>query len=368
MPAFPHNRPLTDPTLSVVLPNYNHARLIGRAVGALRSSRRPPDEVFIIDDASTDDSLSVIEELATGWNAIHVLKHERNEGAIAALSRGLGESSGRYIYFAAADDWIEPDFFSSAIAMLERHPEVGLYSGEARLVDGRTGRNLGTRPVIRPADRPMVFDASEVADLLRRSDNWILTGSAVFRRDRVIEAGGFSPELGSFADGYLVRKVVLQHGFCYAPAIVATWCIFEKGLSRTTATDPDQGIQAMARALAHIAGDPTFPSWYPGLLDRRWRFAMSRIAVEARPVNRPVLLALNAKSPAARLLLVAFCRVPMGTVGRLFLLGLLWLRFRPMSLIALSRTAVARYWKRGQGGRASARAHALTEWGGSSNE
>ena len=63
-------KPAVDPTLSVVLPNYNHAGLIRRAVGALQAADRLPDEILIIDDASTDQSLEVIQELAAGWNII----------------------------------------------------------------------------------------------------------------------------------------------------------------------------------------------------------------------------------------------------------------------------------------------------------
>src|ERR1700730_17544890 len=284
----PRGKPTVDPTLSVVLPNYNHASLIRRAVGALQAANRPPDEIIIIDDASTDQSLQVIQELAAGWNIIRVLANAENQGAIAALSRGLHESRGKYIYFAAADDWIEPEFFLSAIAMLERHPRAGLFCGETALMDGRTGRKLGIRPPARPSNRAAYLEADSIAKLLRTTDNWILTGSAVFRRDRVLEAGGFSSALGSFADGYLARKIALQHGFCYAPEIVATWCVFEKGVSRTMATNAVLATQIPTRALAYIAADPAFPSWYPALFDRRWRFATSRLAVIARPINRPV--------------------------------------------------------------------------------
>ena len=351
----PRGKPTVDPTLSVVLPNYNHASLIGRAVGALQAANRLPDEILIIDDASTDQSLQVIQELAAGWSIIRVLANAENQGAIAALSRGLHESRGKYIYFAAADDWIEPEFFSSAIAMLERHPRAGLFCGETALMDGRTGRKLGIRPPARPSNRAAFLDAPTVASLLRTTDNWILTGSAVFRRDRVLEAGGFSSALGSFADGYLARKIALQHGFCYAPEIVATWCVFEEGLSRTTATNPEQAIRAMAGALAHFAADPVFPGWYPALFDRRWRFATSRLAVMARPVNRPVLLRLSVQSGIGRALLGAISGLALGRAGRLLLLGWLWLRFRPMSLAALSKTIWARYWGRqATGGRAHA--------------
>lgn len=334
-----------DPTLSVVLPNYNHGRLIGRAVAAMRKSHRPPDEIFIIDDASTDESLRVIEELAAGWNIIRVLINRENCGAIAALTRGLQDSRGDYVYFAAADDWIEADFFAAAIDMLERYAQAGLFCGETNLVDGDTGRMLGARPVVRLANGPAFFEPSEVTRLLRYSDNWILTGSAIFRRNCVLEAGGFSVELGSFADGYLARSVALRHGFCFAPRTVATWCIFEHGLSRTTSTDADQALSAMGQAVARMISDPVFPPWYPDLFDRRWRFAMARLAVLARPINQPLLLRLSVQSPLGRTILGAICRLPLGRIGRLPLLAWLWLRYRPLSLIALSGTALARYWK-----------------------
>jgi len=335
-----------DPTVSVVLPNYNHAKLIGRAVAALQAQKRPPDEILIVEDASTDQSLRVIEELAAGSNIVRVLVNKENQGTIAALSRGLDASGGKYIYFAAADDWTEPDFFSSAIDLLERHPQAGLFCGEADLVDGHTGRSVGTRPAVRPANRPMFFDASAAANLLRSSDNWILTGSTVFRRDRVIETGGFLSELGSFADGYLARQIVLRHGFCYAPEIVATWCIFEESYSRTTATNAAEATRVRVQALAHIAADPVFPSWYKALFDRRLRFATLRLAVTARPINRPMLLQLSVQSGIGRAVLGAICRLPLGWAVRPLLLGWLWLRFRPMSLVGLSKTACTRYWGR----------------------
>jgi hypothetical protein len=230
--------------------------------------------------------------------------------------------------------------------MLERHPEAGLFCAEADLVDGRTGRRLGVRPAVRPANRPAFFDAGAVANLLRSSDNWVLTGSAVFRRDRVLEAGGFLSELGSFTDGYLARKIALRHGFCYAPEIVATWCVFEESYSRTTAANAAEATRVMDQARALMAAEPVFPSWYPALFDRRMRFATARLAVIARPINRPVLQQLSGQTRIGRAVLGAICRLPLGPAGRPLLLGWLWLRFRPVSLVGLLKTVCARYWER----------------------
>jgi glycosyltransferase involved in cell wall biosynthesis len=86
--------PADAPTLSVVLPNYNHGKLIARAITALLTQERPPDEIVIVDDGSTDDSLRVIAALAAGTKAIRVIANQTNEGATAALARGLEACGG----------------------------------------------------------------------------------------------------------------------------------------------------------------------------------------------------------------------------------------------------------------------------------
>src|SRR5437879_10432527 len=96
------------PTLSVVLPNFNHARLLPRAIRGLLAQERPADEILVVDDGSTDDSLSVIEAIAAVTPSITLLRNETNRGVIPTLARGLRAAQGRYVYFAAADDWVLP--------------------------------------------------------------------------------------------------------------------------------------------------------------------------------------------------------------------------------------------------------------------
>src|ERR1700687_483080 len=106
-------------TLSVVLPNYNHARFVGRALAALLGQQRTADEIIVIDDGSTDDSVRVIDGIAASAPAIRVLHNASNIGVIATLQRGLEAARGKYVYFAAADDWIFPDFFALALRRLQ---------------------------------------------------------------------------------------------------------------------------------------------------------------------------------------------------------------------------------------------------------
>ncbi|WP_439579734.1 glycosyltransferase family 2 protein [Elioraea sp.] len=136
--------------LSVVLPNYNHAALLPRALSALAAQERRADEIVLIDDASTDDSLAVAERFAARLPGLRVVRLERNGGAAAAIARGLTEVNGDLVYFAAADDVACPRLFARAAAALAAHPEAALASGEA-VLRAPDDRVIGLRPVILPA-------------------------------------------------------------------------------------------------------------------------------------------------------------------------------------------------------------------------
>ena len=82
-------------TLSVVLPNYNHARYIGHALQALHGQERAADEIIVIDDGSTDTACALSMSSPPRAPAIKLLRNPTNTGVIAALQRGLEAATGR---------------------------------------------------------------------------------------------------------------------------------------------------------------------------------------------------------------------------------------------------------------------------------
>jgi glycosyltransferase involved in cell wall biosynthesis len=328
-------------TLSVVLPNYNHAKLIGRALAAILVQEHAAEEIIVIDDGSTDDSMRVIERFASQTPSINVLLNPHNRGVIPTLERGLQAARGQYIYFAAADDFVLPGFFDLALRRLEANPQVGLFCGEAVLVDGCNDRPFAVRPAVRPLMRPGRVGAAQVAQLLRSTDNWILTGSAIFRRECVFRAGGFDERLGSFADGFLARKIALRFGFFFEPKVVATWVVFPDSVSRRTALDPLRAQHILDVVPALIAADPGFPPWYADAFRDRWRFATCRLALETEPIDRELLLTMAAGTAEERAKLDKILGLPGRKLARLVILARLWYRLRPATLTALLRTMLA---------------------------
>ena len=338
-----HRGPADDSaTVSVILPNYNHGHFLERPIEALLSQDRRPAEILLIDDGSTDDSIGVIERLARDAPLIRVLRNPHNLGVIATQQRGLAEAKGRYVYFAAADDWIMPGFFQLAVEMLERHPQAGLFAGDAALLDGVTGRSLGIRPIVAPCFQAGFVDPSHMRKLLVAGDHQIVTGAALFRRDAIAAAGGLDPDLGSFADGFLARKIALTRGFCYAPRVVSTWRIFPTGMSRQSSMDLDNARRMLDVARRKLASDPAFPHWYADRFDNRWRFATSRLVLKEPAVDFDFVLAMAARNALDRAVLKTVWAVSTGALGRTAALFWLWLRLRPYRLRDLLSTMIFR--------------------------
>jgi glycosyltransferase involved in cell wall biosynthesis len=330
--------------ISVVVPNFNHGKFLESALHALISQSPTPAEIVVVDDASTDDSVSVIREFAAGNPSVRLLVNSENVGAIRSMKRGLDVVTGRYIYLAAADDWVMPGFFALATQMLESNSRAGLFCGDTVVIDGESGRYLGHRPIVRPFYRARAADAEEARRILRRIDNWILTGGTIFRRDALDFAGGLDESLGSFADGYVARKIAVTRGFCYAPRPVAGWRIFSNSVSRLTALDLESARQLLQRMPEIISSDPSFPAWYAPLFRNRWRFAVSRLAAETSPINYAVLdsmvsdFAMTAR--ILKLIRLALAHVP--SLERVVTLTLLAIRLRPYPLWGLVATKLSR--------------------------
>ncbi len=75
--------------LTAVLPNYNHAEYLPHALNALLAQTRPADELIVIDDASTDNSVAIIEGYLARHPNIRFVRNAGNLGTVSNINRGL---------------------------------------------------------------------------------------------------------------------------------------------------------------------------------------------------------------------------------------------------------------------------------------
>jgi hypothetical protein len=121
------------PTVSVVVPAYNLAHFLGRAIDSALAQDWPAEslEVIVVDDGSTDETPQVLAACGDRIRAIR----QPNGGLVRAVDRGLAEVTGDYVALLDADDEWPADRLSRHVAHLEAHPEVGLVHGDMTIVD-----------------------------------------------------------------------------------------------------------------------------------------------------------------------------------------------------------------------------------------
>jgi glycosyltransferase involved in cell wall biosynthesis len=273
-------------TFSAVIPNFNHGSRLPRAVSALMAQTPPPEEIIVIDDASVDDSIAVIKRLQQRFPCIRLIQHEQNRGVIAGLNEGLATATKDFIYFAAADDYAFPALFATASAAFASHSDIAFFCGRVVLVDP-DGNILGVRPFM-ARDSGALTPAS-VRAAARVSDNWAVGPSVIYRRQRLVDAGGFDATVGAFTDGLIVRRLAFESGFYYSSAIVAAWERYPESYSARTAFSAIESARMIDKALAMVRAN--FPADiredYAEMLGRRFRFNMAQLwlTLNNGPVN-----------------------------------------------------------------------------------
>lgn len=110
------------PYFSIVMPVYNGEKYVGRMIDSIRKQSYMDWELIAIDDCSTDGSVELIEEMAAEDGRIRLLSMERNDGVSAARNRGIEEADGRYLWFADADDSVDPDLLQKVKESLDVNP------------------------------------------------------------------------------------------------------------------------------------------------------------------------------------------------------------------------------------------------------
>src|SRR4051812_48179920 len=161
------------PSLSVIMPNYNHARFLPGALQAVLDQSVRPKEILLVDDASTDDSVAVIERFAERHPVIRFHRNERNLGVVANIRRMLEMATGDYVVGCACDDRVLPGFFEKSLTLLGQHPGAGLCSSLS-LVMNEAGEMKGLLPSVLASDRPCFLPPGRARRLLGLYGNWIL--------------------------------------------------------------------------------------------------------------------------------------------------------------------------------------------------
>jgi hypothetical protein len=175
------DKAMTTPVITVLLPVYNGAAEVVRAVDTVLNQTFGDFELLIINDGSRDDSAAVLDGMCDP--RIRVV-HQANAGLAATLNRGIALAQGRYVVRQDQDDWCRPSRLEKQLAYMEAHPDCGLLGTWAEIWVGDT-------PSERVHDHPVTHGLLSF-DLL--FNNPFVHSSVMLRKDVLQAVGGYSTD------------------------------------------------------------------------------------------------------------------------------------------------------------------------------
>ncbi|WP_458071960.1 glycosyltransferase family 2 protein [Rhodanobacter sp. BL-MT-08] len=177
------------PLFSIVMPTYNRAALLGRALASVLGQTEASWELLVADDGSTDDTWPLLCDWQASDRRVRCWKHE-NGGQSVARNRLLAEARAPWIAFLDSDDEFEPSHLARRRAAIASDPTVDMWISPMRVVGD-----------------PLVPCRHHPGQMIH-VDRCLGVGMIVVRREAILAVGGF-PEIRYAEDSALVKKLVV---------------------------------------------------------------------------------------------------------------------------------------------------------------
>jgi glycosyltransferase involved in cell wall biosynthesis len=191
------------PLVSICIPTYNRAGMIGKAIESALGQTYRNIEVIVVDNASTDNTGVVVAGYSD--QRFRYVKNDRNLGLFGNFNRCIELAKGKYLHILHSDDYIDPHFTEVCIDFFRKHPSVVMTSTNAYVI--RNGKQLDC--TFSPTD--IVYPAPEGFRRLLHDRSYINCPSVIVLRDIFIETGLFSLEYPYSSDFYQWLRIARFH-------------------------------------------------------------------------------------------------------------------------------------------------------------
>lgn len=237
---------------SVVIPTHNRARTLLKAIESAKNAGENV-EVIVVDDASTDETASVCQEL----DGIVFIRLERNSGQSVARNAGILRSTGEFVAFLDDDDLRIPGSLDRQIDLLTENEGFGFAYGRVHIGDSERCQPTGE---IRPARCP---SGDIFWQLL--SGNFIYIASVLVRRRSLEKVGLFDPHIRGTEDWDLWIRLAEAYPVGALEEPVAVYRDFTPNSNQTSSNKPkmfESSVHTLDNALNRPRGQD---------LDRQFR-------------------------------------------------------------------------------------------------
>ncbi|MDO6524839.1 glycosyltransferase [Motilimonas sp. 1_MG-2023] len=256
-----------QPKFSVIVPFYNAAETLAKAIHSILQQSWPAYEIILVDDGSTDDSAEIAKAFTS--HQVHYY-YQENQGVSAARNFGVAKSGGDWLCFLDADDWYYPDRLQLHGEWLQQQPSIDILTGDFEYwVDGDNAikRSLAQTPAGQyllgkyPSQTQLTFD--EHALTLFVGKHFGDTHTLSVRKTLFQQSGGYPTELKVCEDVSLLIRLC-QHANCIG-AVTQPLAAYYVHPSSATRSNPLFAQQQTLIAYKQLIQESFKPAIHTGL-------------------------------------------------------------------------------------------------------
>ena len=197
--------------VSVVLPVYDRADIVSRAILSVLTQTHRRIQLVVVDDGSSDDLANVVAGFRDPRLTFVAL--EENRGHAAARNRGLQAARGEYVAYLDSDDWWDADLIRILLSVLLEQDAAFAYSAQRVLRPFRPNQ-AGRQEMIRfsPYNRSLL-----------ENNNYISMISVLHRREAALEVGGFDESFRRYSDWDFFLRLAERFPPVAVPVVLSTY-------------------------------------------------------------------------------------------------------------------------------------------------
>ena len=228
------------PTVSVVIPAYNHAKFLKLAIESVLGQTWRDYEVVVVDDGSKDDTPAVAAQFGDRIRYVR----QANKGMAATRNAALCHATGEIISFLDDDDVWLPAYLGSVLSEFESDPHVAAVHTGFQLTSDENGRDFPTQSVRTVPPQDLYGTLIE--------GGFFPPSSVSVRRSALDEVGFFDEHLQGYADWELWLRICRDRKFTGIPKVLVKYRIHAGGLS----SNVDHMTQDRLKAIGKHFGPP----------------------------------------------------------------------------------------------------------------
>ncbi len=220
------------PTITTVLPTYNRSKLLIRAINSVLSQSHRDTKIVVRDNCSTDDTEEVVASFAAQDARVCYLKNSENIGISENIRLGIRNVKTEYFSFLCDDDYLEPEFYSTALMIFNQYPDASFIAFRVDSVD-LEGKILSSNMKhCNSFQKETYYKSEEGFDAyLEGLLPYTMTGY-IFRKNvaDTIDFGSFG-EIGYGADIHFIWRAASRFNFVVTNIKGGNFTVHEKSIS-----------------------------------------------------------------------------------------------------------------------------------------